>query len=152
MTNLLLAGVIICQLLPLVFVLILIKRLASWLSKNARSFFEPNAAGSQSPFADTVDQIAARFGAAITASLKGFLMAENSAVVRQGKAVARQEIMASNPMLSGLAAFAPGLINKFAKNPEALQAVMSLFNRGGGTAPEEVPAGNNGSSSNPFKI
>lgn len=150
-TNLLLLGVIICQLLPLLLVFVLMKRLISSLSKNARSFFEPSAEGKQSNFADILDNISGRFGAAVVASLKGFLMAENSAVVRGEKAAAKREMMAANPMLSGLAAFAPGIMNKLGKHPELAQLAMSFLNRkqAGG---EEVAAANNGGSSNPFKI
>lgn len=152
-TNLLLLGVIICQLLPLLLGMVLIKRLISSLSASARLFFEPKAEGKQSSFADILDNISSRFGSAVVASLKGFLMAENSAVVRSEKAQARQQMMAGNPMLSGLAAFAPGVGKVINKHPELAQLAMQFLNRNQKQAgAEEVAASNNGGSSNPFKI
>jgi hypothetical protein len=152
MTNLLLVGVIICQLLPLLFVLIAVMKLKSSLLENVRSFFIPQVEGKQSSFADILDNISSRFASAMIASLKGFLMAENSAVVRQDKAAVRQQLVGDNPMLAGLAAFAPGLMRKFGKNPEILQMGLNML-QNAGKPREEASAGNNGgSSANPFKI
>ena len=151
-TNLLLLGVIICQLSALFIALVAYFRLKSSLLKNVRSYIEPKPTGEQSNLADILDLVSTRFASAFTASIKGFLMAENSAAVRQDKAAARQQVMEANPMLAGLAAFAPGLMRKFGKNPEILQMGLSLL-QNAGKPKEEAKAGNNGSSAgNPFKI
>lgn len=153
MTNFLLFGVIICQLLPLLFALIAIKRLKSSLSRNVLSFFEAKSKTEQSSFADMTDQIASRFAAAITASVKGFLMAENSGAVRAEKAAARQQMMEASPLLQGLQAFAPGLIKKFGKNPEMLQMGLNLLQNAAVGPREEARASSNGGNhSDPFKI
>jgi hypothetical protein len=147
-------GVLICQLLLLATSLLLAKRLMSSLSRNVRLYFESPDEGKQSPFADTLDNLSARLGAAIIASIKGWLMSQNSIAVRQDKAAARQEIQENAPPILGmLMKYQPGIGKLLGKNPELAQLAMQyLNNRQGAKPPEEVSAGSNGSSGNPFKV
>jgi hypothetical protein len=153
MTNVLLAGVIICQLLPLLIGLAALVRLKSLVLRNVRSFLEPPAEGQPSQAAVILDLVSTRLASAITASIKGFLMGENSVAIKEQRRAALQEVTGSSPILAGLQAFAPGLVRKFGKNPELLQAAMQLF-QGAGKPREEANSGNNGGSvsSNPFRI
>lgn len=157
-TNLLLGGLLICQCLVLLFGLVLGNKLKSYLLRNARSFFEPGRDGegkaTQSPFADILDNIGNRLAAAIIASVKGWLMAQNSAAVRQEKAETRQQFLANAPPAMGaLAAFAPGLMKKAMKHPELAQMAMQFMGNMGGQRKEETASNNgNHAPSNPFKI
>jgi len=156
LTEILLGGLLLCQLLLLLSGLMLVKKLKSFLSENVLSFFTPKGKDEQSQFADTLDNIASRLAHAIIASAKGWLMAQNSAAVRQENAAARQELMANAPpALGGLMAFAPGLAKKIVKHPELAQLAMQFMGNMGGGREREAQASNNGgnhSSSNPFKI
>lgn len=148
-TNLLLFGVIICQLLLFLLSLVLIKRQMLSLTRAVLSYFVQQPEEKQSKFADTLDNMAGRFAAAIVASLKGFLMGENSAALRQEKAAARADLLASNPLMGFAAKYAPGLIRK---NPELAQLALNFFQG----QRQEAKAENNGhepvNSGSPFKI
>jgi len=79
-------------------------------------------------------------------------MAENSAAIRQDKAAARADLLASNPLMGFAAKYAPGLIRK---NPELAQLALNFLNKGGQR--KEENAENNGhepvtTGGNPFKI
>jgi len=153
MTNILLVGVIVCQLLPLLIGLVLLAKLKSSLSRSVHSFVDPPSPERQSPAADILDLVSTRFASAFSASIKGWLMAENSAAVRQDKRDARQQVLGSSPMLAGLAAFAPGLMRKFGKDPAMLQMIGGLIqNATGGGSQREAVSSNNGGSENPFKV
>lgn len=145
-------GVLICQLLLFVTSLGIATKLMYSLIKSVRSFFEQPEPEKQSPFADTIDNITSRLAVALIASIKGWLMSQNSIAVRQDKAAARQEIQDNAPPILGmLMKYQPGIGKILGKNPELAQLAMQyLSNRG--KAPEEVPANNNGSSGNPFKV
>jgi len=148
-------GVLICQLSLLLISLIVAKRLTSSLLKNVRSFLESPGEDKQSPLADILDNAANRLAAAIIAHVKAWLLAQNSIAVRQEKAQLRENLQSNAPpMIGALMKFSPGIGKLITKNPELAQlAINYMQNRGGaGSAPEEVPARNNGSSGNPFKV
>jgi len=157
-TDLLLGVILICQLSLLLLGLVVGNKLRSWVSQNVRSLFEQRkdleGKPAQSVFADILDDIGNRLARAIIASVKGWLMAQNSAAVRQDKAAAREELMANAPPAMGaLAAFAPGLMKKAMKHPELAQMAMQFMGNMGGQRKEEAIS-NNGNShpENPFRI
>jgi len=157
-TNLLLGGLLICQLSVLLFVLVAGIKLKSYLLQNVRSFFEQRkdreGNPEQSAFADILDNIGNRLAAAIIASAKGWLMAQNSAAVRQDKAAARQEFQASAPAaLQFLMKFSPGIGKIVQKNPELAQLAMSALGNMGGKSEAVISDNGNGHiSGDPFKI
>lgn len=121
-------GVILCQVLLFSLALILANRLKSSLIKNVRLYFEAPEEGKQSPFADILDLIAARFAHAITASIKGSLLNLGSQTARQQNAIQGELIKQSAPIgIQALLSQFPGLRKIITKNPELAEYAMNAF-------------------------
>lgn len=118
------------QFLALLFALMWVKRLKSSVITNVRSFLESPKEGEPSPIAVIGDTLASRLGSAIVASLKAWLLAQNSIAVRQDKAAMREAMQQDNPVLGMLAKFSPGIGKLLGKNPELAQIAINALTRG----------------------
>jgi len=148
-------GVLFCQLLLLSIVLIWAKKRMSLVSRYVRSFLELRGEENKSQFAVILEKWIDHLAVAITASIKGWLLGQNSIAVRQDKAAARAELQASAPPIAqALMKYSPGIGKIIAKNPELAQMAMNAFAGMGGKKEggegesdnHQAPAGN------PFRI
>lgn len=121
-------------------------------------FVMPQAEGKQSPLADALDAIAARFGRAVAMEVKTTLMGKASGMARQIDAAANEVAVegaqAQFPAMANIFEAVPSLRKRAGKNAALLQLGLAALSKMGFNNPEPVgsaqgnghtPSGDSGS-------
>lgn len=127
MINVLLAGILICFLVFLAFLLYISLQFRKKY-RDITAFLTPIADNQASPLAKTFEAISEMIGRAIVASLRGFLLGQKSIETRQASATAGEEMSASP--LGGLVNMLPISLKKsLIKNPQLLDLAMGYMSK-----------------------